>query len=476
MLPSSQQTKSQNITNSLLQLLNTNGFAWALILSFGFVTFAGTFVGLARLMNLFFPLGSLCVGLFLYFRFPILYVGFTWWLWILTPLIRRLVDYRSTFSDPSPILLAPLFVTLITGLTVLRYLPKMVRTEGVSFIMALGSIFFALGLGIINFPVRTVIIQFIEISVPITFGFHLFIHWQYYPLFRDNVKRVFLWAVIVMGLYGIFQFLVAPAWDTLWLTNAKYQSGGLPLPLKIRVWSTLNSAGPFAGVMMTGLLLLLDSASSKKIIAGVLGFLSFLLSLHRVSWITWAIGVLNIAGTSKPKKQMQLIIGIGLLGLIVLGLVSLDQFSDVIGGRITSLFNITEDGSSQARQSEYAEFLVPALSQIIGNGLGGLGHDSGILYLLLNFGWIATLLYMGGLLLPVAKMYQTPYAKSDNFIVVSRAIVLSLLMQMPTTIPIYHITGMIIWSFTSFGMAAEKYHNHQMYAAHSLNTMNQNTT
>ncbi|MCG8363360.1 MAG: O-antigen ligase domain-containing protein, partial [Pseudanabaenales cyanobacterium] len=55
----------------------------------------GFLIGAGRFLVLLFPLGSIVVGVFLYRRYPIFYVGFTWWLWFLGPLVRRLIDYQS---------------------------------------------------------------------------------------------------------------------------------------------------------------------------------------------------------------------------------------------------------------------------------------------------------------------------------------------------------------------------------------------
>lgn len=421
-------------------------------------TFLAIGVGGAKALNVLFPLGAFSIALYLYFRFPLLYVGFIWWLWLLTPFIRRLVDFKTAYTPTSPVLVAPLLATFVTVITLVRFIPKLIRSYGLPFILTVASILFCLFLGFLHFSINRVLENFLEILLPVSFGFHIVVNWRNYPAYRDNIKRIFVWGVIIIGIYGVFQFLVCPQWDSLWLVNSDYNSGGNPAPLKIRVWSTLNSAGPFAGIMAAGLLLLLDSNSKLRGMAYVTGALSFLLSRHRSSWISWLLGFVIVAGASPPKKQLRLIIFISFLVLLLVGLGSLDQFSETIGGRFESLTSLQDDGSALARQAEWDEFFLPALSTIFGEGLGGLGHDNGILYFLLNLGWSGTLLYFAGLFMPLLVIYQTPYAKHDNFIVVSRAIAVSLLIQMPTSIPVLHVTGMTIWGFTSYAMAGHLYY------------------
>jgi hypothetical protein len=64
--------------------------------------------------------GAALVGLALYFRRPVGYFHFTLWTWFLTPLVRRLVDWRVGFEDHNLVLLAPFLVSAIAGLTLMR--------------------------------------------------------------------------------------------------------------------------------------------------------------------------------------------------------------------------------------------------------------------------------------------------------------------------------------------------------------------
>ena len=89
--------------------------AWTAILVFILLSGLLILVGAGTILNLAFPTGALIIAVFLYFRAPILYFGFLWWICFLSPLVRRLADYRSGFTDPSPILLTP-FLLLVENL------------------------------------------------------------------------------------------------------------------------------------------------------------------------------------------------------------------------------------------------------------------------------------------------------------------------------------------------------------------------
>jgi hypothetical protein len=192
--------------------------AWIAILGLILLSTLLIVAGAGKILNLAFPGGAFIIGVFLYFRYPILYIGFSWWMWFLTPLVRRLADYRGSFTDPSPILLAPYLVLLITLVTLGKHLPKINRQGGLPFMLSFIGLAYAYLVGIIqNSPIQ-VTIALLEWLVPVLFGFHLFVNWRNYPSYRQNIDRVFTWGVFIMGIYGVIQYLVAPDWDQCWIS------------------------------------------------------------------------------------------------------------------------------------------------------------------------------------------------------------------------------------------------------------------
>src|SRR3569833_3248376 len=69
-------------------------------------------------LTLAFPVLAIATGLWLYFKSPARYVGFMWWLWFLSPEVRRLADWsKGSFTPTSLIQVAPLAVTMISALS-----------------------------------------------------------------------------------------------------------------------------------------------------------------------------------------------------------------------------------------------------------------------------------------------------------------------------------------------------------------------
>lgn len=443
-------------------------------------TALGVLAHVGGALRLAYPAGCFLVGAFLYLRHSILYLGFTWWIWFLSPWVRRLIDLHSGWVDPSPVLLAPFLATLVTLVTLVRYLPKAYRQGGLPFILCLGAVFYGFLVGLINAGVPTeiigepqpsvtsVIVAMLNWLTPILFGFHLFVNWRHYPSYRQNLQRTFLWGVLVMGLYGVLQYMIAPEWDNFWLENQETQVFGYPEPFEIRVFSTMNSPQPFAYVIGSGLLLLFSQQGIVRFFAAGAGYLSLLLSLARSAWMGWIVSLLLLIPAFKPRLQIRLMLSLVVMALLVIPLATTEPFSEVITGRLESLFNVQSDESYSSRAEGYNQLLGLAVTEFVGKGLGGVfnsnplgGNDSGILTLLFLLGWVGMIPYLSGLVLLLLKLAQPIESGMDAFVGASRAIVLGAFVQIGLNNVMLGVFGMVLWSFLGIVLAAQRYYWHQ---------------
>ncbi|MEO0924434.1 MAG: O-antigen ligase family protein [Cyanobacteria bacterium J06643_13] len=451
--------------------------AWQAILGLIFTILILLFTVPSLLVPIF-PLGSLGVGIFLYRRYPILYVGFTWWVWFLGIFVRRLIDFRCGFITPWPYALTPILVTSITIATVVRYLPRTYKRHGLPFVLCLFAVFYGFIIGLIQQQVsdydREIIILLTWLS-PICFGFHLFVNWKDYPHYRQLIQRVFLWSVIVMGVYGIFQFLVAPGWDKFFLVNSsQFNSAvnssymGSPVPLGIRVWSTMGNPMTFSFNLMPGLILLLTSKSSWRYPANIVGYLVLLISQVRTAWYSWLITVALYIFSLKEKYQIRAMVAISLLVLLIIPLANVEPFASVIGSRLETFSNLSTDGSLQSRLGQLEETSSLALGEFLGWGLVAPGqspngsfstNDNGYLVILITFGWFGTLIYMSGILMLITESFRAKNA--DIFAVASRAIAIGSLARMITSNVSTEQYAMPIWCFLSLAVASHRYYSYQ---------------
>lgn len=455
------------------QVLNFNSFkktfslipkpasAWTAILIFSFVTAILVFAGAGAIANIVFPLGSAIIGAFLYYRYPILYNGFIWWILFLVALIRRLADYYSSYTEPSPLLLAPYLVTGITLITVIKHLPKAHLCGLLPFTIPLVGIFYGFLIGLINFSTFTVFRSLLDWLVPITYGFHLLVNWRNFPDYEQNIQRVFTWGILVMGVYGIIQFTAIPEWDRLWLNNSEMfsaagkadESGGT------RIWSTMHSGEPFASFMAGGLLMLLNKPGILNLSASSAGYIALLLSTVRSAWIGWFAGLLTFISSLKAKYQMRLIITLLLLAVLVTPLATMEQFSEKFGDRFTTFSNIEEDRSFQVRQETFRNTIDDALTNFVGDGIGTPGMDSAVLSTLISLGWFGTICYVSGLIMLVFMLFKDDNNSHNFFVSTARAVVMTCLVRIPVNSSTTRgVGGMLLWGFLALAIASQKYH------------------
>jgi hypothetical protein len=449
--------------------------AWMVILGFALLTVVCYFAGAASMLRLVFPATAFLVGLFLYFRHPLLYIGFTWWIWFLTPLVARLIDYRVGWDPMRQILIAPYLVVFVTIGTFLRYLPGSIRQGGLPFLLGFIGVFYGFLVGLIyNAPVP-VARGLLDWLSPIIFAFHLYTNWRDYPSYRDHIQRTFLWCVLILGTYGLYQFVVAPEWDRYWLTQSKmFSSSGSPEPFGMRVWSTLHSVGPFGSVMQAGLLLLFTRTGFLIFPASSVGYLSFLLAQARTNWGGWVLGVILILGSVKAKIQMRLITIILVMAICVIPLTTIEPISEVVASRFESFSNLENDTSFKDRSGSYDRNLSVALSNGLGNGLGNIWKvnektgqievfviDSGVLDMFFTLGWFGAIPYLGGLILLIVNVSRYTEGRFDSFVSAARAIGITSCAQLIISSGMLSVAGMILWGFLAMAMAAHKYYQHQ---------------
>jgi hypothetical protein len=420
--------------------------------------------GIGRVVTLSFPLASLGVGFFLYNRYPVLYLGFTWWLWLLTPFVRRLADLSGGYTEPSPILLSPFLVTALCFITLVKQLPKLNRQGklGTPFILAFVGLVYSLLVGILYREPMKLVIATLDWFTPVIFGFHLYVNWRNYPQYQRNIERVFLYGVLIVGVYGVIQYLTLPQWDQIWLKNAPINSicdDGVEV-LKCRVFSTLNSPEPFAGFMAAGLLLLLCNTSKLSMPAQIAGYLSFLLSMVRSGWLGWLVGFFCLIFSLKEKFQIRLILVFLIMAVCLVPLTQIEQFSGITE-RLATFGNLERDGSANARQEIYEETLDIALTNWFGQGIGGKLYDSTLLALLMNLGWIGTIFYMAGMLLLILNLFYQSASGNAPFATAIRGVVMSVLVRLPLNSPLMGVQGIIFWGFLGLGVAAHRYHQHR---------------
>lgn len=444
--------------------------AWLVILAFLLFTALCILAHLGSVLRITYPLGTLLVASLLHRKYPILYLGFSWWLWFLTPGISRISDfYAGRFDETRLLLLAPYLAVLVTLPALLRQLPKLCQGDTLPYILTLVGIVYSFCIGAVNGSLFSVAKIGLDWLIPVLFSFHLVLHWQNYPEYRQNTQRVFFWGVLVTGVYGIVQYTGMPPWDTFWL-SAVIEKGATSFGSidneEIRLFSTMNSPGPFAIWLMAGLLMMLNGQGAQGILqipASMAGYLSFMLTLVRSAWIGWVLGLMTLSVSISPKFQFRLILIVFVLVLAVVPLTTMEPFAETINNRIETLSDLDNDTSAQVRRATYEGLLSQASSSLTGYGTGVMPtYDSAILDLLFTFGWVGMVFYCGGLLLLLFRLFKGSPGRTDPFTGTIRAIVLAMCLELVFGNVLARESGIIFWGFVGLGVASQKFRSHQI--------------
>ncbi|HEY9771539.1 MAG TPA: hypothetical protein V6C71_24095 [Coleofasciculaceae cyanobacterium] len=480
---------SSNISGSNFFFKLTPIKAWKALLYLALAISIGLLIG-GSVAIITFPVGSLAVGWLLYRRYPLFYCSFTLWMWLVGPLIRRIIDFRCGYLTPGSWQLTPLLVTSISILTIIKHTPKAHKQGGLPFVIPAACSLYGCLLSIINdgFSARLIVV-FLGWLVPVVFGFHIFIHWQDYPSYRQNIQRTFLWGVLFMGFYGIIQYVFAPPWDCFYLIEHMNQgfatassSFGIPEPFGIRVFSSMTSPQDFAATMTAGLILLFCIRGNQQALAGGFGYLSFLLSLARSAWISWIVSILAYFRVLKSNLQIRMMVGIMVTALLIVPIVRIEPFSTVIGDRITSLTNADSDGSYQSRLEANNVLIGHAITEFVGQGIQHPSPniklnndfvigDNNILLLWFALGWTGALPYTLSIMTLIFQIRQICMRNSDLVLHAVYAVILGLLSQIFFKTITDGAMAIILWGFIGIGNSARNYYLFQNQLQKSSNRL-----
>ena len=433
------------------------------------ITALGIIGGGAGVLQLIFPVMAVGVGVLWLWLRPVGYLSYTWWLWFLTPEVRRLVDNETGYTEASLIMVAPFLVACLAAVPIffnLHYFPRRYRLP---FALILMSLLYGYGVGVLLGSVFSATFDLLNWLAPVVIGAYLLVTPHLFEKQKRAVQQTFVWGVLVMGLYGLYQFLVMPVWDAYWMANADMGSIGTPNPFDVRVFSTLNSPGPFATVVMAGLLLLLRMPGTLRWGAAAVGFASFLLSLVRSAWGGWVVGLLVLAAQLPTKERARLVLTLAVVGVAALPLLRIGPVAESVNTRFESLEDISSDTSFNARISLYTDMATFIVRNPLGLGLGSTGVatdlsgdggvidlDSGVIAVPYTFGMLGTLYYAGGVLwlfgAALVRMRRLGAFGTTCF-----SIAVAGLSQVVFGNAWVGVTGVVIWFFLCFTLSAYEF-------------------
>jgi hypothetical protein len=390
-----------------------------------------------RLLELtFMPMG-VAVSYYLYRRYPAHYLGTVCWLYFLTPEVRRFADFfNGTFNPTSIIMATPMIASGIAGLSLVLNYKSLGQRRALPLVMMLMALAYGYAIGIVQFGIMPATFTLLSWVQPIFIAWQIMLNWRIYPTYRRVLFKTFVWGTLLMGLYGIYQYVAPPPWVVFWMVQSGMDtSSGSPVPFGLRICSTMNSTGPFSVTIMVGLLISLAAPGKTKIFAGVAGIPALLFTAVRTSWGGLVIGLIYPLAMLDAKSRMKLIMA----AVCFMGLCSpmllFDQVTDPIVKRMATIGDLKNDNSFQARSGFYTGFSTFAEQSFAGHGLGstGLGAklasdpsqilmtvDSGVVEIVWVLGWPGSLLYFTALFSLVWRAFVASLARPNDRFAVSQ--------------------------------------------------------
>jgi hypothetical protein len=415
-------------------------------------------------LTLAFPVLATMTGLWLYFRSPARYVGFMWWLWFLSPEVRRLADWsKGGFTPTSLIQVAPLAVTMISGIGLIRHYPLLGQRRGLPVLLILAGLGYAFMVGVVSSGPLAATYDLANWLYPVLIGFHIMANTRNYPAFRDTIVNTFIWGMLVMGAYGVVQFVIMPPWDALWMIGSQMNSQGDPVPMGVRVFSTMNSSGPFAFAMMGAMVYVMAANHRVRWIAAVLGFFAFALSLVRSTWGGWVVAMLVQLVKSNNRVRVRIVGSALVLAGLCVPLLVVGPVAERMQTRLNSIVNLKDDQSYAARNQFYATFAEKAFTDVSGEGMGATGtstklsndggqlgqygnFDSGVMNIPFVLGWPGTLLYLSGILwLMVRALLASFKMRDDKFVSSSVSLALAIFAMLVFTNSLVGTGGLLLF-------------------------------
>lgn len=361
-----------------------------------------------------YPLLALITAFLFLWRKPAFYLSFIWLVWFTAPELRRIVDYYTSYSENSLIILTPFLVAGIAFFPALKNVTRLAQPLRFPLALIALALLYAYVIGVVNNGLLGATFDLLNWGVPMISGFYLLTHQHYKDVFRRATLITFTWGLLVMGLYGLVQFLYVPPWDAYWMTQAllvdNLNSIGTPEPFKVRVFSTLNAPGPLAIVLMAGLLLLLSSGGVLRWFTLASGLLGFGLSLVRSAWGGWILGLLVFSASLPLKARLRFLGLMMVLIVLAIPLFSVGPVAEVLGDRFDTLTDLQSDISFRERLALYGDLPSFVSDNLLGQGLGSTGVatgltsrkesiqnlDSGIIAVLYSFGMLGSLYFVAG--------------------------------------------------------------------------------
>lgn len=416
----------------------------------------------SKLLLVAFPLLSLLVGIFLYTNFSAQYLAFNWWLWFLAPMISRMVEQQNNLTQDGlkTIILTPYLVTSVCAIGLIGE-GKLFRKDDAPFMIALAALVYAVVISwVLDHPMAKIFQSILRWVPGIFLALYVSKQWRRYPEFAAITQTTFAWGMLVMSLYGIYQYVYVPGWDLYWwnISPNLQMSIGWPTPYKLRIWSTLNTPMVFSVTMIAGLAISFSKRLFLSYLILPLGITALLLSDVRAAWGGAIVGLCLLLAVASQKLKLRMgwniVVSALAASVMVLGT---PMFGSILT-RFETFNDLQNDVSLVGRQALYMNYFDESIGNFVGTGIAGETLvDAGLLEPLSILGWAGCVPFTVGVLLLFYGLFRCAKPHNDNFSKACAASVFGIFLTILSNNMFTLFPGVLFWGLSSLAIAGLKY-------------------
>ncbi|HEY3933469.1 MAG TPA: O-antigen ligase family protein [Gemmatimonadales bacterium] len=429
-----------------------------------------------------FPLLAVAVAAQLYWRagFPA-YIAFAWAIWMVSPGLRRVVDYQAGGWDPeNPISLAPFLVSGLAVASVVRRLPELRRRRFMPWIVILLAVCYGYFAGILEMGMLASTHALLTWAVPLLCGLAIALEWRVYPASAAGISRVFFWGGVVLAAYAVVQFINPPPWDRLWVASAGMQSVGQALPFQLRVFSLSNAPLALATLLGAALFLGMAQRGSWRVAGIAVIAVALLLTLVRSVWLATMAGALVYVARMPRRLAVRfacatICVAAAVIAIpTLLGSATSAPAVEAVTSRVATFADLHNDISYNQRASFMDQVSTVVLERPLGHGLGSTGvssqlaqpdesgvrdFDSGIFAALYALGWFGGAALLGATIWMTLAGLTHLEGPGDMHAAAARAIMVgSVLLSIGGNV-FDGVSAAVLWGFAGLLVAAQQWHH-----------------
>jgi hypothetical protein len=433
-----------------------------LMLAFAALAGAALLSPASRFLIYAFPVGALLLSIYLVRKNKAAYVGFVCWLYILTPFVRRVVDYKAG-SPETTLMLTPFLAGLACLIVLLPRWAEALNGRSSAMIYVLGAIFY----GGITTLLQLHFADFLQGMTlwlaPLFFGIFIYLERQHVRELYSGFERAMVGGTLVAGGYGIAQYISPSSWDSVWMEVNHLISIGPAEPMNVRVFSTMNAPQVLGAFLVVGILMAIRSASKLKFAAIPLGVISLVLSMSRSAWVAMLAGITYLCFRLPSRERTKLIVVAAICAFLLMGLTQVPAMHEAFSTRFSSFTDVKHDESANDRAETYAS-VVQSLSRSpfgLGIGVEGQGnasvsdaeHDSTIVNMLLSLGVLGSSVFTFGLAALFVKIVFARKKSDDAGLTALQAAVIALMAEAALNNVLTGPVAFLTWSAIGLGYA-----------------------